>query len=96
MYYVRIEHKVQDYNNWKKLFDNDPIEREKSGVRQYTISRAADDPDYVLIDLLFETKQEAEKVVESLRAVWKDITGKILLDPRIRIVELIENKEYKS
>jgi hypothetical protein len=37
----------------EKAFDNDPIDRKKSGVKRYSFYRPADDPNYVIIDLDF-------------------------------------------
>ena len=49
MIILRIEHKVENYEKWKKTFDSDPINRKQSGVRRYRIFRPIDDPTYRLI-----------------------------------------------
>jgi hypothetical protein len=61
MYILRIEHPVPDYDAWKASFESDPIGRERSGVRCYRALRATDDPNYVMIDLEFDTAGEAVK-----------------------------------
>ena len=66
---MRIEHPVADYEAWKQAFDADPVHREKSGVRRYRILRAMDDPNYVMIDLEFDTAGEAEALLASLRLI---------------------------
>jgi hypothetical protein len=43
MYMLRIEHPVPNFDGWKKAFDSDPVDREKSGVRRYQILRPPDD-----------------------------------------------------
>src|SRR6266540_462043 len=53
---LRIEHPVAEYHTWKEAFDRDPVGREKSGVRRYRILRPIDDPNYVMIDLEFNTQ----------------------------------------
>ncbi len=53
MYILPIEHPVPNFDAWKEAFDNDPIGRERSGVRCYRILRAIDDPNYIMIDLEF-------------------------------------------
>ena len=40
---LRIEHKVPNFDGWKKAFDSDPIDRKKSGVNRYSIYRPADE-----------------------------------------------------
>jgi hypothetical protein len=64
---LRIEHRVGNFDAWKKMFDNDPIGRQKSGVRRYRILRPTDDPNYVMIDLEFDDTREAENVKSALR-----------------------------
>ena len=94
MYILRIEHEVRDFDGWKKAFDSDPVGRQKSGVRCYRVLRAVDDPSYVMIDLEFDTTNQAEALLAALRAVWSRIEGKIVIDPRARIVEAVEIKEF--
>jgi hypothetical protein len=91
---LRIEHPVPDYDVWKEAFDNDPVGRERSGVRRYRIMRSIDDPNYVLIDLEFDTSGEAEALLAAMRVVWGRVPGIVMSDPRVRIVEAVETKEY--
>jgi hypothetical protein len=91
---LRIEHAVSDFNAWKQAFDSDPVGREKSGVRQYRVLRPIDDPNWVMIDLEFATTAEAEALLEGMRAVWAGPARTIIFDPRARIGELVETKEY--
>ena len=91
MYQLRIEHTVPDYNNWKRAFDSDPINRKKMGVRHYRILRPIDNPNYVIIDLDFDSAQNAEALLAAMREVWKDVEGKIMMNPQVRISEIVQN-----
>lgn len=91
---LHIEHPVPDYNGWKKAFDSDPIDRKKSGVRRYQILRPINDPNYVMIDLEFDTPSQAEALLAAMRAVWSHVEGTIMTNPQVRIVEAVETKEY--
>jgi ribosomal protein L35AE/L33A len=91
---LRIEHPVPDYERWKQVFDEDPVDREGSGVRRYRIFRPTDDPNYVMIDLEFDSESEAEALLASLRVIWGRVQGTIMSDPQARIVETIETTEY--
>jgi hypothetical protein len=91
---LRIEHPVLDYAAWKAAFDSDPIGREQSGVRRYQIQRAIDDPNYVLIDLEFDTHRQAQAVLAALRVVWDRVAGTIMTNPQARIVQPVETKQY--
>ncbi|HEY8768417.1 MAG TPA: hypothetical protein VIP09_14335 [Dehalococcoidia bacterium] len=91
---LRIEHPVPHFNAWKKAFDNDPVDRKGSGVRRYRVLRAADDPNYVMIDLEFDNSSQAEAVHASLRELWGRVQAEGLIGtPKARIVETVESKE---
>jgi hypothetical protein len=92
---LQIEHAVRDYDAWKQAFDSDPVGREQGGVRRYRISRLTDDPNYVVVDLEFDSAGEAEAFRAALRELWTRVGGDLgLRDPRARIVEPVESKEY--
>ena len=67
MQVLRIEHPVQDFESWKRAFDSDPVGRERSGVRRYTVLRGVDDPNLVMIDLKFDTKHEADGLLAAMK-----------------------------
>ncbi|HLG31954.1 MAG TPA: hypothetical protein VI362_02855 [Ignavibacteriaceae bacterium] len=91
---LHIEHKVSNYNEWKKVFDSDPINRKKSGVRSYRIFRPVDDPNYVLIDLEFDNLNDSETVLTALNKLWSNVDGKIIFNPQARILNVEETKKY--
>jgi hypothetical protein len=94
MIILRIEHPVPDYNGWKKAFDSDPVSREKSGVRRYQILRPVDNPNYVMIDLEFDTARQAEAMLAVLRGLWSRVEGTVMMNPQVWIVEVVETGEY--
>jgi hypothetical protein len=91
---LRIEHSVPDFAGWKAAFDSDPVDRKQSGVRRYQILRSLDDPNYVMIDLEFDTKSQAEALLAAMRAVWGRVAGSVMSNPQARIVEMVESKAY--
>ncbi|HEX8917480.1 MAG TPA: hypothetical protein VF898_03175 [Chloroflexota bacterium] len=90
---LRIEHPVPDFDGWKKAFDSDPVGRKQSGVRRYQVLRSMDDPNYVMIDLEFDSKQEAEALLAAMRQVWNRVEGQVMWNPQARIVETVESWE---
>ena len=94
MVMLRIEHPVPNFEGWKQAFDSDPVGRVKSGGRRYQILRAIDDPNFVMIDLEFDTVQQAEALLAAMRVVWGRVEGTIMTNPKARIVELAETKTY--
>jgi hypothetical protein len=94
MFTLRIEHSVPSFEGWKKAFDGDPVGREKSGVRRYRIQRPINDPNYVMVDLEFDTASQAEALLAAMRVVWSRVQGKVLMDPHSRILDEVESVEY--
>ncbi|MBK9053447.1 MAG: hypothetical protein IPL78_21860 [Chloroflexi bacterium] len=92
MYTLSIEHAVPDYENWKRAFDSDPVGREKMKVRRYQILRPLDNPNYVMINLEFDTADDAEALLAAMRAVWARVEGIIVTSPKAQIVEVVETK----
>jgi len=92
---LQIEHPVRDFDAWKTIFDSDPVGREPGGVRRYRVLRPIDDPNYVMVDLEFDSSSEAEAFRAALRDVWRRVEAEGLMEsPQARIVEAVETKEY--
>jgi hypothetical protein len=94
MFIVQIEHPVPNFDAWKKAFDSDPVGRERSGVRRYQILRPIDNLNYSIVDLEFGSSSEVEAFLAAMREVWRRVEGTIIESPRVRIVEVVESKEY--
>jgi len=94
MHMLRIEHPVPNFDGWKQAFDSDPVGREKSGVRRYQILRPVDNPNFVMIDLEFDTAQQAEALLAAMRVVWGRVEGTVMTSPKAQIVEVAETKTY--
>jgi hypothetical protein len=90
---LRLEHSVKSFDAWKHAFDNDPADRAGSGVRRYDVLRSVDDPDFVAIDLEFDTPGEAERFLEKVEQVWAGRGGALVQAPRGRIFESVEFRE---
>jgi hypothetical protein len=91
---LQIEHPVADFDRWKRAFDSDPVGRARSGVRRYRVSRPIDDPNYVVIDLEFDTKSEAESLLAGMRQVWSRADHSVSSNQRARIAATVDSKEY--
>ena len=90
---LRIEHRVPNYEGWKRAFDSDPVDRKGSGVRRYQILRGLDDPNDVMIDLEFDTRGEAQALLNAMRQVWERAEGSVMWKPQAWIVEVAESRE---
>jgi len=97
MHVLQIEHPVRDFDTWKGAFDRFFEKRQQSGVRRHQVLRPTDDPDYVVIELGFDSPSEAESFLAWLRReVWssREAAPALMGAPQTRIVEVVEAKEY--
>lgn len=94
---VHLEHVVRDYGAWKKLFDSDPLGREKSGARGYRIFRPVDDDKYIVVELDFEKPDDAEAFRSALQELWGTPQARQALGgtPKVRILDAVEEREYR-
>lgn len=91
MIILRIEHRIANYDGWKKAFDNDPIDRKKSGVTQYHIYRPTDDENFVIIDLEFASLEEAQATKTRLEALWPRIEGTVVFGAQAKLLNVVES-----
>jgi hypothetical protein len=92
---LQIDHRVRSFDAWKQTFDGDPVGRAAGGVRSYRIARLADDPDHVVVDLEFDSAEEAEAFGEKLRALWVEAGPRLGLEsPTARVLETVETHSY--
>jgi hypothetical protein len=87
---LRIEHKIASFEGWKKVFDSDPINRKQSGVRRYRIFQLTNDSNYVIIDLEFDDLKNAEASLTALNKLWGNVEGKVIFNPKIQILNIVE------
>lgn len=90
---LRIEHKISNYDEWKKAFDSDPINRKKSGVKRYRIYRPADDEKFVIIELDFDQPDQAQNTQTALQKMFGNIEGRLVFGARTKILNLVEATE---
>lgn len=90
---LRIEHKIANYDGWKKAFDSDPINRKQSGVKRYRVYRPADDELFIVIDLDFDNLKQAQSTQVALTRIFGNIDGKIIFGPQTRILTIVEATE---
>jgi len=89
---LRIQHAVPSFDGWKRAFDRDPMDRKGSGVRRYHVQRSVADPNFVFIDLEFDTVEVAERMLAKLRHLWAGPGGAVMRNPEAWIVENVESK----
>jgi hypothetical protein len=92
---LQIEHGVHDYFAWKETFDSDLGGREAGRVRGHRILRPADDPNVVIMELDFDTDDDAEAFQRRLNAQWTGAGANLgLRTLRARLLDLEESVSY--
>jgi hypothetical protein len=68
---LHIEHPVTDFGAWNSAFTRFAEARHQAGVRAQRVQRPVGDPNYVVVDLDFGTRGEAEAFLRFLETqVW--------------------------
>lgn len=92
---LRIEHPVHAFEPWKAAFDADPVDRAGSGVRRYAVRRGVgDEASVVVVDLDFDSPDEARAMLQRLKALWSTPPAARALAgaPVTTITELVEER----
>jgi heme-degrading monooxygenase HmoA len=92
MYVLAINHKVNDYNQWKSVFDTFPPS--KGGATFHRVNRDVDDPNNVTVVAGFDTADAARAFRGN--AELKGAMGEagIAGAPRFEIYEEVESQQY--
>ncbi len=88
---LHIEHAISDYLTWRAAFDRMASARENAGVIRQEVQQPVDDPHYVVVDLEFATRAEAETFLAFLRAnVWsaRDSAPALVGAPDAKVLQL--------
>jgi hypothetical protein len=87
---LHIEHAITDFGTWWKAFGGLADARRDAGVRDERVHQPVDDPRYVVIDLDFDTADEATTFLRFLEsAVWTNPANSPALagSPRALVLE---------
>lgn len=93
---LQFEHAISDFAMWKAAFDRDPIGRRGLGVRRHRVYRPVDDLHYVVGELDFDTRAQAEACRAALQELWRSRQAAPALSgaPQVRIVESVDEQQY--
>jgi hypothetical protein len=90
---LHIEHPVTDLAVWRAAFDRFEDRRRQGGVSATRVLRPVDDDRYVVIDLDFATRSEAERFLGFLEStVWasRDSSPALAGAPRTSILQPVD------
>ena len=90
MFILSIEHAISDFPTWEAAFDHFSEARAKAGVLAQRIRRPVNDDHYVLVELDFETVENATAFRQFLfDVVWSntDASPALAGAPTARVLE---------
>jgi hypothetical protein len=68
---LHIEHPITDYEVWSSAFDGFAEARSRAGVRGHRVQHPVDDRKYIVIDLDFDSTEQAAAFLDFLKTqVW--------------------------
>jgi hypothetical protein len=92
---LHIEHPIHDLQTWLTAFGRFAEARERGGVRAYRVCQPVDDDKYIVIDLDFDTVDEAQRFKKFLETnVWSSPTASPGLAgiPQARVLERVASE----
>jgi hypothetical protein len=87
---LHIEHEITDLGTWRGAYDRFADRRRQAGVRAERVAQPVDDDHYVLIDLDFPTREQAQGFLQFLETtVWssREASPALVGPPRTRLLE---------
>lgn len=87
---LHIQHPITNFDTWSAAFERFAEVRRDAGVRTHRVRRPIDDPNYVVIELDFDSARQAEGFLSFLKEkVWGNQANSPALagDPQTMILE---------
>lgn len=92
MVLLAVQHRFQDYDLWKRVFDSFPPK--EGGAKFHRINRMVGDPGMVLVVAGFETEAEARAFRTNPGLADAMKRSGIVGEPRIEMYEEVESIQY--
>jgi hypothetical protein len=89
-----VHFEVDDYDQWKTLFDQDPAGRAESGATPHMVSRAVDNPNEAFIRVEFPSAEQAKAFREKLLASGALERGGMRIKTGPTVAEVADQHTY--
>ena len=91
MTYITIRYKVQDYEAWKKVFDEHAATRAAAGSNGGHLLRSVDDPNEVIIFFKWDEIEKARQFIQSRD--WHDFMHRagVADQPDVYFLDAVDN-----
>jgi hypothetical protein len=91
MAFVMTNFEANDFDEWKRMFDSDPVGR-KQTAKGHQIFRAVDNPNHLFVGTEFESVDDAKAFRERLLASEALDAGVVRVEPTV--TELADTATY--
>ena len=83
--------KTDDYEDWKRMFDSDPVGR-KEAAKGHRVMRSVDDPNEVFLRVDFDSVDEAQAFRE--RVLASGVLDRITVVKEPTVVDVADEATY--
>ena len=90
MTYLLIKHKVNDYQNWKMVFDDFVDYRKVGGEKDYKIFHPKGEPNNLILLFQWENAETAREFIESRSLQHAMEQAGVSEPPEIQYLEMID------
>jgi len=87
-----LVHYEHDYDEWKAVFDADPVGRAEGGVKSHSIARGVDNPNDIFVTLEFASADDAKSFRDRLLA--SGALDRVNVKTPPTVVEAMETRTY--
>jgi len=87
-----LVHYNHDFDEWKSMFDADPVGRAQGGVKAHSISRGVDDPNEIFVRLEFDSVADAKAFRE--RLLSSGVLDPVSVKTPPTVVDVVESQTY--
>lgn len=87
MHYVLVINKIEDYDKWRPVFDENMTNRKDNGSKEAHVFRSADNPNEIVILYEWDNLDNARKFFESSDFKIKIESAGLMGKPDIHFIE---------
>ena len=94
MTYVLVIHRVEDYDKWKQLYDEDGATRKAKGSKGAQLLRNNNDPNHLVVMTEWDNLESAKNFAESEDLSKTMQNAGVVGRPAVFYLEEIEKTDY--
>jgi hypothetical protein len=91
---LHVENTIRDFEAWKAVFDKFDRFRADKNTRSYRLSRQVEDPNKIVIDLDFDSVEDAVAFGAALEQIWRtpQSQAQVVTHTRPTVYDVVEQR----